>query len=495
MLQAPEGVAGQEAGLLQASNGRDEGTGARRNHDVASAQGLLRSIRQAHGHRPGRSDAGVALQHLHAQRGVALDAVVRRDGLNHRLHAMHHRREIHLALRIGNAQLPSLPHLRHGLGRANQGFAGHAAIVEAIPAHFVSLDQGDLGLDRCGQVGRHQSPRTSTNDHQVAVKALGARPAGVDLARLQGSDHELGHQRKQTQQHQTAQQRRGQHVTGRFDRGQLRAGIDIHRSAGEHADLADDIELAGAQGGQAHQQVDQPKRKHRHQTQGEQVKSAVLGQTFVDGLKPLPQSLFDDIAQQIARNPKGQQCPQAGGEGHQQQAQGPAKHGPSGQGQDNSAGHRQGSGQHVHREEDQRRLRGVGGVKARQRVAAGLEPLQREPLAQVPLLVGGPQAHQGQQQQDPAPPGCSGTHRARLPGPSAWARYARSAAILGRTNTGRGSRMALSQSVCGIFNRYPAVEAAREVEKRICNTPFQAETSTQLPDRGVWTAEGAAPTR
>ena len=221
--------------------------------------------------------------------------------------AAHHAGKVHLPLRASNAQRVGLPHLLHGLGRANQGFAGHAAVVQAIAAHFVALNQGHLGLDSRRNVGRDQAARARANHHQVAVKALGARPARVQLARFQRGQDELGQQRKHPQQRQAAQQAGREHVAGRFNRRELGACIHNHRRAHQHAHLADGVELERPQRGQAHQQVDQPKREHRHQPQREQVQSAVLGQARVDGLQQLAKALLHKAAQQVARHPKSQQ--------------------------------------------------------------------------------------------------------------------------------------------------------------------------------------------
>jgi hypothetical protein len=53
---------------------------------------LLAAVVQRDLHRPGIDDLRVALQHLHAQAGVALHAVVRLDGGDHRVNALPSRR-------------------------------------------------------------------------------------------------------------------------------------------------------------------------------------------------------------------------------------------------------------------------------------------------------------------------------------------------------------------------------------------------------------------
>ena len=318
--QAPDGVTGQKPRFLQTGNGRDERAGAGRDHDVTGGQHLCAAIGLGHLHRPRAGDAGMSLHDLDAKARVALNGVVRLDVANHPVNALHDGRKIHRALRTAQPERFCATQMLHRLGRANEGLARHAAVVQAITAHLVAFDQGHLGLDGRGDVGRHQTTRARTDHHQIAVEVARAWPTGVELALLPPRNAPFGDQGEHAQQGQAAQQCRRQDIGGRFDGRQLGPRVHVHHRAGQHADLADQIERLGPDLGQPHEQVDEPEWEHRHQAQGEQVEHPILGQPGIDGRQKLPQPRLHHVAQQGAGDPKCQQGSQAGGKGHHHQA-------------------------------------------------------------------------------------------------------------------------------------------------------------------------------
>ena len=92
-----------------------------------------------------------------------------------------------------------MAHLVGQLGAFDQRFARHTTVVQAVAAHLVRLDQGDLGLDGCRNVSTDQTARATADDDQVAVEGLGALvgPSGVNLALLHSRHDAARDQRKE----------------------------------------------------------------------------------------------------------------------------------------------------------------------------------------------------------------------------------------------------------------------------------------------------------
>ena len=162
---------------MQAGQGRHGGPGAGGDDDGAGGEALqlwrcVTSAGLGNLDRPRVHDAGVATQHLHAQGGIALYAVMRRDGRNDILYPLHDRFEAENRRGVLQAVACAMLHFMRDLGAFDQGFARHAAVVEAVAAHFVGLNQRDFGFHGGGNIGRDQAPRTGANDDQVAVKLL-----------------------------------------------------------------------------------------------------------------------------------------------------------------------------------------------------------------------------------------------------------------------------------------------------------------------------------
>jgi hypothetical protein len=96
--QIPHGVGSQAADLAQAGNRRHERPRAGGNDDAARAQALGLAVAVGDVDFPWRNDLRRAFDDLNAQFGVALDRIMRRNVLNHPLHALHRLGEIEFGL-------------------------------------------------------------------------------------------------------------------------------------------------------------------------------------------------------------------------------------------------------------------------------------------------------------------------------------------------------------------------------------------------------------
>ena len=325
---------------LDARNLRDDRGRAGGDDDGTRAQGLPAMFR-CHFNRPRRSDAGVALDHFDTQFGIALDRIVRLDLSHHVLHTRHDLAEIDVGAGVGDAKRFGFAHGFHETRTAYQRLRRHAAVVEAIAAHPVTFDQRHLGLHGGGDVSRHQPARAGANDYQITVEASRFLPAGIHLACLHDGDQLFRQKRKNTKQDERANQPRRQDAGETVDLCQLRAGIHEYCRAGEHAKLAHPIKGARLDRGEAHNQIDDEKRKYRHQTQRKQIERTVFRHPRVDGGQTIAKPALHPVTQQKARGQKRQRSANAGRERHQQQTRPQPEQRAAGQCHDCRAGQRQ----------------------------------------------------------------------------------------------------------------------------------------------------------
>ena len=275
---------------------------------------------------------------------------MRFDGLDHRLHAFHDSGEVEFGLRRFDAELLRPRHMRQQAGRADQRLGRHAAGVQAISAKLVLLDQGDPGLDRGGDVGRHQPGAAAADDHQIALEAGRLLPAGEDLVPMDDFHDSAGDQRKDAEQRKRAEQTRRKDAGQRIELGQLGAGIDVNDGAGQHPELADPVEGARLHRRQAEQQVDQEERENRHQAQGEQIERAFAADAVVDGRQALAETPGHPVAEQEAGHQEGQRRADGRGERDDHRAPEQTEYRAAGQRQQRGTGNRQGGGQHIDNE-------------------------------------------------------------------------------------------------------------------------------------------------
>ena len=382
---------------MQPGQRRHERRGTGGNHDAARRDHVHLAVRARDLHVPGVEDACVAGLHVHTQRGVTRHRIVGCDLPHGGCHAVHHLREVELEVGARNAEVGAVSHVAQQRGGADQRLAGHAAGVQAVAAHLVRFHQRHPRLHGGCDVAGDQARRPGADDHHVAVEALGLAPgpARVHAACLPGSQGLLRQQREQAQQHERPQQAGADDATQRLDARQLRAGVHVHRRAGQHAQLAGHPVRARGNVGQPHQQVHQEVREQRHQPQAEQVEGAVARHAGVDVGQALAEARGHRAAQQVARAQHRQQRAQRGREGHQHQPAPQAEQGACRQRQCRSCtGNRHRRDQHVHAEERSQHaqwmlfvLRGHVGLR-------GLQVAQADEAAQVE----GKEEPQGQQQ-------------------------------------------------------------------------------------------------
>ena len=89
-----------------------------------------------------------------------------------------------------------MAHLLGELSAANQGLARHTAIVQAVAAHFMCLDQGHFCLHGGGDIGADQASGTGTDNDEVAIESLRFLPACIDFTALQPAGDGFGNKRK-----------------------------------------------------------------------------------------------------------------------------------------------------------------------------------------------------------------------------------------------------------------------------------------------------------
>ena len=272
-------------------------------------------------------------QHLHAQPGVTLHAVVRRNRANHCFNPLHHSLEADPGRAGCHAIVGGMPDLMGQCGTADQRFGRHAAIVEAVASHFVRFDQRHLCLDRCRNISRHQAARARANHDQITVKTRRALrlPAGINAAALEKLHQALDAPWQHAQQHKRTDESRRRDRPERVNPGQLRARIHKHHRAREHAQHAYPKVGQGFDARQPHQQIQGKKRHRRNQPQREQVKSAFFFKPLVDGRQPVAKARLNCVPQHVTRSQHRQRCPDGRRQRHHHRAHHQPKTGAGGQ--------------------------------------------------------------------------------------------------------------------------------------------------------------------
>jgi hypothetical protein len=122
------------------------------------------------------------LDHADAEAGEARDGIVRRNGGDHAFDVDINGRPIDVGCDGRDPELVTGPHLMRAFTGRDQCLGGHAAVVEAIAAHLVALEQDhlDAHLGRGG--GKGQATRARADDAEIAGEVF-ARRAGGDVAR------------------------------------------------------------------------------------------------------------------------------------------------------------------------------------------------------------------------------------------------------------------------------------------------------------------------
>ena len=154
-----------------------------------------------------REEAAVAEEDVDAGLAGPLEAVDDADPGAQPAHARHGEAEVGGRVR-GHGGAAEAPGALAGVGPGARGadhpLGGDAADVQAVAAHQVALDQGDLGAEPGGPLGRDQTGGAGADHHQVVARGgLGVDPGvrmdvGEELAvelvqRLDGEVDGRGH--------------------------------------------------------------------------------------------------------------------------------------------------------------------------------------------------------------------------------------------------------------------------------------------------------------
>ena len=129
-------------------------------------------------HMPAGSDFGRAgkaamgLDHPHPQPLESLDRIMRRDGGDGAPHMVHDGAVVDLRLVRGDAERAggAVPLGRPGGG--DQRLGGHAAVVQAVAAHLVGLDQHHPGAQLRRPGGDRQPARPGADDAEIGRDAF-----------------------------------------------------------------------------------------------------------------------------------------------------------------------------------------------------------------------------------------------------------------------------------------------------------------------------------
>ena len=178
----PEVVGSQRLHLVEARNGRDGGPCTGRNDHRSGGQATGRAVGIGDLDVPGGDEPGMALHHLDAETGIALDAVMGRDVGDHAVDPLHYVGEGNGGRRVRQPPAPGMGHLVGQRCAADQRLRGHAAVVQAVAAHLARLDQRHPRLGRRRDIGRNQPGRTRADHKKVAVEPRRPRPSRIDAA-------------------------------------------------------------------------------------------------------------------------------------------------------------------------------------------------------------------------------------------------------------------------------------------------------------------------
>ena len=116
-----------------------------------------------------RNELAELADHVDAEPFEPFLAVHRLDGFDDAVHMTFRRGIVDDGLHRGHAEVGPVPHQMRLLARRDQGLRRHAAEVQAIAAHLVTLEQDHIGphLRRAG--GDRQSARACTDDADIRL--------------------------------------------------------------------------------------------------------------------------------------------------------------------------------------------------------------------------------------------------------------------------------------------------------------------------------------
>ena len=163
VLELEEVLAGDEAGVCESLDGRDGRAAAGAQQHVAGFEGPV-----AHLHRVLARELGGAVHDVDAHLLEALGVVVgRRDLLLHGPDVLPHAAPVDRGLDRLDAELVGSAHVVGDLARGEERLARDAARPEAVAADPAALGDGDLEVERGGELGRHHAARAHADDDEV----------------------------------------------------------------------------------------------------------------------------------------------------------------------------------------------------------------------------------------------------------------------------------------------------------------------------------------
>ena len=118
------------------------------------------------------------LDDVDAEAGEALDRVVGSDGGDDPVNVSVHRAVVDRRLHGRDAEGRAGTHELRPPARRNQGLGWHAAVVEAVAAHLVLLDERDRDAELGGGRRNGQAARAAADDAEIDAQ-LAVRGAAL----------------------------------------------------------------------------------------------------------------------------------------------------------------------------------------------------------------------------------------------------------------------------------------------------------------------------
>ena len=163
VLELEEALAGDEACLREALDGRDGRAAAGAQQHVAGLEGPVADL-----HRVLARELGGPVLDVDAHLLEALGVVVgRRDLLLHGADVLPHAAPVDRRLDRLDAELVGRAHVMCDLARREERLARDAARPETVAADPGALGDGDLEVERGGELGRHHVARAHPDDDEV----------------------------------------------------------------------------------------------------------------------------------------------------------------------------------------------------------------------------------------------------------------------------------------------------------------------------------------
>ena len=204
-------------------------------------------------------------------------------------------------------------------------------------------------------------------------------PAGAERHAGAHEVHQAFHgEWKDREQHERCDDLAGQEVRERRDAADVGPGIDQHDGPQQHPELADQHIGGGRDRGQPHHQIDHEKGRDRQEPEAEEVISPILLHAGIDGGEVPSEPLLHRITPEITRGQKREGRGQRGGRRHQRRTEHEPEQVPGDDGHEQGAGQGQGGQGQVDGDEEYRAAPRMCSAISMDRVALGVEGLERE---------------------------------------------------------------------------------------------------------------------